>query len=122
MFKSVNGCVYVGEGLRRSFATPDPFVLTNKICLNQDIPIILHTDSVKQHVWIRKGVSSGVVTRVMELTKMLSKTQSVFPGHTEDVRIVLKNVRLFERLIQSLSHAHDKILSEYQYFLMTLRL
>ena len=28
-------CVYVGEGLRRSLATPDPFVLTNKICLNQ---------------------------------------------------------------------------------------
>ena len=35
MFKGVNVCVYVGEGLRRSFATPDPFVLTNKICLNQ---------------------------------------------------------------------------------------
>ena len=33
MFKGVNVCVYVGEGLRRSFATPDPFVLTNKICL-----------------------------------------------------------------------------------------
>ena len=30
-------CVYVGEGLRRSFATPDPFVLTNKICLNQQL-------------------------------------------------------------------------------------
>ena len=27
--------VYVGAGLRRSFAMPDPFVLTNKICLNQ---------------------------------------------------------------------------------------
>ena len=25
----------VREGLRRSLATPDPFVLTNKICLNQ---------------------------------------------------------------------------------------
>ena len=25
----------VGEGLRRSFATPNLFVLTNKICLNQ---------------------------------------------------------------------------------------
>ena len=35
VFKGVNVCVYVGEGLRRSFATPDPFVLTNKICLNQ---------------------------------------------------------------------------------------
>ena len=35
MFKGVNVCVYVGEGLRCSFATPDPFVLTNKICLNQ---------------------------------------------------------------------------------------
>ena len=35
MFKGVNVCVYVGEGLRRSLATPDPFVLTNKICLNQ---------------------------------------------------------------------------------------
>ena len=31
----MNVCVYVGEGLRRSFATPDPFILTNKICLNQ---------------------------------------------------------------------------------------
>ena len=31
----VNVCVYVGEGLRRSFATPNPVVLTNKICLNQ---------------------------------------------------------------------------------------
>ena len=37
MFKGVNVCVYVGEGLRRSFATLDPFVLTNKICLNQGI-------------------------------------------------------------------------------------
>ena len=36
MFKGVNVCVYVGDGLRRSFATPDPFVLTNKICLNQN--------------------------------------------------------------------------------------
>ena len=35
MFKGVNVCVYVGEVLRRSLATPDPFVLTNKICLNQ---------------------------------------------------------------------------------------
>ena len=35
MFKGVNVCVYVGEGLRHSFAMPDPFVLTNKICLNQ---------------------------------------------------------------------------------------
>ena len=37
VFVSVNVCVYydVGEGLRRSFATPNPFVLTNKICLNQ---------------------------------------------------------------------------------------
>ena len=25
----------VGEGLRRSFATPNSFVLSNKICLNQ---------------------------------------------------------------------------------------
>ena len=25
----------VGEGLRRTFAMPNPFVLTNKICLNQ---------------------------------------------------------------------------------------
>ena len=25
----------IGEGLRRSFATPNPFVLTNNICLNQ---------------------------------------------------------------------------------------
>ena len=31
----VNVCVYVGEGLRRSFAKPNPFVLTHKICLNQ---------------------------------------------------------------------------------------
>ena len=34
VFVSVNVCVYV-EGLRLSFATPNPFVLTNKICLNQ---------------------------------------------------------------------------------------
>ena len=34
LFVSVNVCVYV-EGLRHSFATPNPFVLTNKICLNQ---------------------------------------------------------------------------------------
>ena len=40
MFKGVNVCVYVGEGLRRSFATPDPFVLTNKICLNQSEDIV----------------------------------------------------------------------------------
>ena len=32
MFKGVNVCVYVGEGLRRSFATPDPFGM---LCLNQ---------------------------------------------------------------------------------------
>ena len=43
VFKGVNVCVYVGEGLHRSFATPNPFVLTNKICLNQ----ILHK-SVKK--------------------------------------------------------------------------
>ena len=36
----MNVCVYVGEGLRRSLATPDPFVLTNKICLNQLLNII----------------------------------------------------------------------------------
>ena len=36
VFKGVNVCVYVGEGLRRSFATPNPFELTNKICLNQE--------------------------------------------------------------------------------------
>ena len=35
VFVSVNVCVYVGEGLRRSFATPNPFALTKKICLNQ---------------------------------------------------------------------------------------
>ena len=35
VFVSANVCVYVGEGLRRSFATPNPFALTNKICLNQ---------------------------------------------------------------------------------------
>ena len=40
MFKGVNVCVYVGEGLRRSFATPNPFVLTNKICLNQTIVLV----------------------------------------------------------------------------------
>ena len=27
--------MYVGEGLRRSFAMPNPFVLTNKICVYQ---------------------------------------------------------------------------------------
>ena len=40
MFKGVNVYVYVGEGLRRSFAMPDPFVLTNKICLNQSINLL----------------------------------------------------------------------------------
>ena len=30
VFVSVNVCVYVGEGLPRSFATPNPFALTNK--------------------------------------------------------------------------------------------
>ena len=35
VFISVNVCVYVGEGLRRSIAMPNPFVLTYKICLNQ---------------------------------------------------------------------------------------
>ena len=35
MFKGVNACMYVGEGLHRSFAIPDPFVSTNKICLHQ---------------------------------------------------------------------------------------
>ena len=35
VFVSVNVCVYVGEGLRRSLAAPNPFVLTNKTCLNQ---------------------------------------------------------------------------------------
>ena len=32
----VNVCMCVGEGLCSSFATPYPFVLTNKICLNQN--------------------------------------------------------------------------------------
>ena len=41
MFKGVNVCVYVGEGLRRSLATPDPFVLTNKICLNQNYVVCI---------------------------------------------------------------------------------
>ena len=44
MFKGVNVCVYVGEGLRRSLATPDPFVLTNKICLNQIQIYLLPSD------------------------------------------------------------------------------
>ena len=35
VFKGVNVCVYVGEGLHDTFATLNPFVLTNKICLNQ---------------------------------------------------------------------------------------
>ena len=35
VFVSANVFVYVGEGLRRSFATPNPFVFTNKVCLNQ---------------------------------------------------------------------------------------
>ena len=37
VLKGVNVCVYVGEGLRRSFATPNPIALTNKICLNQNV-------------------------------------------------------------------------------------
>ena len=31
-----------GEGLRRSFAMPNPFVLTNKICLNQPLVQFKH--------------------------------------------------------------------------------
>ena len=49
MFKGVNVCVYVGEGLRRSFATPDPFVSTNKISLNQE-PSAAY-EMKKLHVW-----------------------------------------------------------------------
>ena len=48
MFKGVNVCVYVGEGLRHSVATPDPFVLINKICLNQTMQIqVLNSRSVR---------------------------------------------------------------------------
>ena len=39
-----------GEGLRRSFAKPNPFVLTNKICLNQGtyhIVLVLHMIEIK---------------------------------------------------------------------------
>ena len=32
---SVNLCIYVGDGLRRFFAMPNSFVLTNERCLNQ---------------------------------------------------------------------------------------
>ena len=35
LFVSVNVCVHVVEGLRRSFARPNPFVLTSQICLKQ---------------------------------------------------------------------------------------
>ena len=35
---------WLGEGLRRSLATPDPFVLTNKICLNQLLVITTPLD------------------------------------------------------------------------------
>ena len=35
-----NATHILGEGLRRSLAKPDPFVLTNKICLNQHIQLI----------------------------------------------------------------------------------
>ena len=38
--------VYVGEGLRHSFATPDPFVLTNKVCLNQQVLFPLITNLI----------------------------------------------------------------------------
>ena len=34
---SVYVCMDVGEGLCGSYAMPNPFVLTNKICLNQTI-------------------------------------------------------------------------------------
>ena len=40
--------VYVGEGLRRSFATPNPFVLTNKIRLNQTNNICTKNDVITQ--------------------------------------------------------------------------
>ena len=42
VFKGVNVCVYVGEGLRRGFAKSNPFVLTNKICLNQNTSRFKH--------------------------------------------------------------------------------
>ena len=37
VFVSLNVYVYIGEGLRRNFATPNLliFVLRNKLCLNQ---------------------------------------------------------------------------------------
>ena len=31
------------EGLHGSFATPNPFVLTNKICLNQEMHLICNS-------------------------------------------------------------------------------
>ena len=40
----VHKATYLGEGSRRSFATPDHFVLTNKICLNQSYLLILVLD------------------------------------------------------------------------------
>ena len=54
MLLGVNVCVYIGEGLRRSFATPDPFVLTNKICLNQNMycdTTIKFLSSLEAEIW-----------------------------------------------------------------------
>ena len=46
-------CVYVGEGLRCSLATPDSFVLTNKICLNQvENPIMICAKKCKSLISI----------------------------------------------------------------------
>ena len=44
-------CTSLGEGLRRSFVTPNPFVFTNKICLNQMHKFIIVL-SIKIQIWI----------------------------------------------------------------------
>ena len=50
VFVSVNVCVYVGEGLRRSFAKPNHFVLVNKICLNQLYELHMSTMIWTSHI------------------------------------------------------------------------
>ena len=54
--RNVITCINLGEGLCRSLATPDPFVLTNKICLNQhvlmDIVKLLQTWLIENEVGV----------------------------------------------------------------------
>ena len=56
-FKDAASKFMITEGLRRSFATPNPFVLTDKICLNQssirNLMLMLWIASIEK--WSKKG-------------------------------------------------------------------